>query len=633
MNNQNQQTLQMGTVIQDKWVILEFIGRGGMGEVYRAHQVNLKRDIAIKIISREWLESMQENEDELRAGLQRFRNEVLAMAQVRHPNILQIYDYGSFSVKKDQAALEKFEYIAMEYVPGGTLRSTMSEQGFYPEEHLTKEWLEKYFLPLLDGVRALHASGIIHRDLKPGNILLDGHTPRIADFGLARSARIGSMTMSTDIKGTPAYMSPEHFMDLKRADHRSDIYSLGKILFEAIDGKMGAGLIPLKSASLSKAESPFFEELDRIIRKATAEDRNERFGSLEEFQTAILTALASMGSGKGTGEVVKYAMPALLSRPKWIWAGIATAVILVMAMTVWHLLGEPGKSDFKPGGPSDTLSHVKPPAPSPKQSPAAGAADPLPSVLTGKDGARLFLITGDRMPPKEMLEPSGEALRMELFYMDETEVTNHQYVEFLNAALHRIHVEDQAVKGNGAAWLLLGEVVKGYEPIVFKSGTFVVKDPVHHSHPVVRVTADGAAAYAAHYGRRLPTAAEWLYAEKTGTDQRQAIPAAKPQQPAPTHMERMHGQSQEAKPSPKPSAVKQNRTERPVSVTQLPPNRYGVRGLDGNVDEWGIMPSEKTPQASDGTRYGVFPGGIGRPPWEAFKEVGFRTVMPPPKHN
>ncbi|MDD5204268.1 MAG: protein kinase [Desulfobacterales bacterium] len=75
----------------------------------------------------------------------------------------------------------------MEYVPGGTLRSTMSEEGFYSEEHLTKEWLDKYFLPVLEGVRALHASGIIHRDLKPANILLDGHTPGIADFGLAKS--------------------------------------------------------------------------------------------------------------------------------------------------------------------------------------------------------------------------------------------------------------------------------------------------------------------------------------------------------------------------------------------------------------------------------------------------------------
>jgi hypothetical protein len=90
-------------------------------------------------------------------------------------------------------------------------------------------------------------------------------------------------------------------------------------------------------------------------------------------------------------------------------------------------------------------------------------------------------------------------------------------------------------------------------------------------------------------------------------------------------MERMHGQTQ------KPSAVKQTPLERPVSVTQLPPNRYGVRGLDGNVDEWGILPSEKTPKAPDGIRYAVLPEGIGRLAWEAFKKVGFRTVMTPMK--
>ena len=252
MSNHNNHTLQVGTVIEDKWIILEFLGKGGMGEVYRAHQLNLKRDIAIKIISREWLDSVKENEEELEVGLQRFRNEVLAMAQVRHQNLLQIYDYGSFSVKKGEGE-SKFEYIVMEYIPGGTLRSTMSEEGFYPEEELVREWLAKYFLPVLNGVEFLHSEGIIHRDLKPGNILMDGNIPRITDFGLARSSRIRPVTISTDIKGTPAYMSPEHFMDLKRADHRADIYSLGKMIFEAIDGKIGPDTIPLKTGIIDTA--------------------------------------------------------------------------------------------------------------------------------------------------------------------------------------------------------------------------------------------------------------------------------------------------------------------------------------------------------------------------------------------
>ena len=88
-------------MLNDKWVILELIGKGGMGEVYRAHQLNLKRDVAIKVISREWLQTLEDDVEEIEIGLQRFRREVQAMSQIRHPNVLQIFDYGSDSIKKD----------------------------------------------------------------------------------------------------------------------------------------------------------------------------------------------------------------------------------------------------------------------------------------------------------------------------------------------------------------------------------------------------------------------------------------------------------------------------------------------------------------------------------------------------
>jgi serine/threonine protein kinase len=106
MNNNLKNSLRMGQIINDKWVILEFIARGGMGEVYRAHQMNLKRDVVIKVISPEWLETLADNEEELETGLQRFRNEVQAMAQVRHQNIVQIYDYGSLLVEKTDEAVQ-----------------------------------------------------------------------------------------------------------------------------------------------------------------------------------------------------------------------------------------------------------------------------------------------------------------------------------------------------------------------------------------------------------------------------------------------------------------------------------------------------------------------------------------------
>ncbi|MGD9245047.1 MAG: protein kinase [Desulfobacterales bacterium] len=101
MSNLPNNILQIGHVLNDKWVIIDFIGEGAMGEVYRAHQLNLKRDVAIKVISQDMLQSFEDDPKEIEIVLQRFRREVQAMAQVRHPNVLQIMDYGSDAIFKD----------------------------------------------------------------------------------------------------------------------------------------------------------------------------------------------------------------------------------------------------------------------------------------------------------------------------------------------------------------------------------------------------------------------------------------------------------------------------------------------------------------------------------------------------
>ncbi len=214
-------TFKVGDVLNNKWVILEFIDKGGMGEVYRAHQTNLNRDVAIKVVSREWLESIDEDNDEATTLIHRFRREVQTMSQIRHPNVLQIYDHDSVKME-NCSENENLEYIAMEYIPGGSLRSTMSEEGFFPDEAGVKNWIKKYFMPVLAGVKALHDKGIIHRDLKPENILMDGDTPKIADFGLARSNKLKPVTQSMEVKGSPHYMSPEHFFEFKVEEEEDD---------------------------------------------------------------------------------------------------------------------------------------------------------------------------------------------------------------------------------------------------------------------------------------------------------------------------------------------------------------------------------------------------------------------------
>ena len=293
MSNCRINIFEPGNVLNNKWVILELIGKGAMGEIYLAHQLNLKRDVAIKVVSEELLKDFEDDPDEIETAFQRFKREVHAMARVRHPNVLQIFDYGSAVIQREAGDCP-VEFIAMEYIPGDTLRFTMSEEGFYPEQDLTRDWLEEYFLPVLDGIEAIHDLDIVHRDIKPENILMDGKTPKIADFGLARSTRLKPVTQSMDVKGTAHYMSPEHFFDFRKADQRADIYSLGKILFEAITGKLGEGTIPFKTVSLPNTETPFFEKLDRVIQDATAENRENRLASVAQLRTAILDAIDAL---------------------------------------------------------------------------------------------------------------------------------------------------------------------------------------------------------------------------------------------------------------------------------------------------------------------------------------------------
>ena len=126
MNETIKGILEIGTVLDEKWVILELLGKGGMGEVYRAHQLNLKRDVAIKIISDDFLQSFEGDDEEIEIIRSRFRREVKAMARIRHPNIVQIFDHGSTSIRKEEETVP-LEYIVMEFIPGATLRFTMSE--------------------------------------------------------------------------------------------------------------------------------------------------------------------------------------------------------------------------------------------------------------------------------------------------------------------------------------------------------------------------------------------------------------------------------------------------------------------------------------------------------------------------
>ena len=603
MTDKNMQSLAAGTVLNGKWIILEFIAKGGMGEIYRAHQLNLKRDVAIKIVSKEWLQDIEEDEEEMENAFRRFRQEVLTMAQIRHPNVIQIYDFDKATVKSGEDEIE-IEYIALEYIPGRTLKDTMREEGFYPEEDTMARWLEKTFIPMLEGVEAVHRAGILHRDLKPANVLMDGDIPKIADFGLARSCKLESMTCSLEIKGSPAYMAPEQFIDFKGTDNRTDIYSLGKILFEAADGKIPEKSIPFKQARLKKAETPFYEKIDRIIGKATDEKPENRYQDILEFKNDVLEALELFRTQPADGIKQHSQSGILLSRPRQIALGIL-GVLLVAALSFWawhsireHFLKAPAASEnrrleYTSGDPS----YVTYPA-------------GVPREVSTPDGTKLALVPGGEfMLPPTVAGGTGIKVKVDAFYMDATPVTNQQFVDFLNAIRTDLVVSSGAVKKGEQIYLYLGEATQGYEPIIFKDGVFRVKHSGHSACPVVRVTGYGARAYAEFYHRSLPSVSQWLWA------------------------------ASEARGSFPQSLFKP--LKQPTPVMLMPENALGIRGLEIHFGNWVIndTPNVDTAQGKRSNGLAIIGGGeagrgvnnkipapVIRQPWEAFEEVGFRCA-------
>jgi non-specific serine/threonine protein kinase/serine/threonine-protein kinase len=257
----------MGDVIDDKYKLLEELGKGGMGIVYKAEQLKpVKRTVALKIIKL-GMDTQQ--------VIARFEAERQALAVLDHPNIAKVYDAGTIASGRP--------YFVMEHVRGIPMT-------VYCDKHKlnTRERLE-LFIPLCEAVQHAHQKGIIHRDLKPSNVLVtikdDESIPMIIDFGIAKATehRLTERTLFTEqgqLIGTPEYMSPEQAeMSGLDVDTRTDIYSLGIILYELL-----VGVLPFDPETLRSAG---FGEIQRIIRESDPPKASTRFSDLANTQALI----------------------------------------------------------------------------------------------------------------------------------------------------------------------------------------------------------------------------------------------------------------------------------------------------------------------------------------------------------
>ncbi len=286
-----------GTLYARRYEVIEELGRGGMGKVYKVLDKEIQEEVALKLLNPEIAADEK--------TIERFRNELKYARRITHRNVCRMHD-----INRDKDTY----FITMEYVPGEDLKTVIKRTGRFPEAEAVPIAAQ-----VCEGLAEAHRLGVVHRDLKPQNIMIDGNkNVRIMDFGIARSLAAKGVTEAGMIIGTPDYMSPEQVEGME-ADARSDIYALGATLYEMVTGRVPfEGDTALIIAMKHKAEIPLSpkeinpelsEELTTVILKCLEKEREKRYQTAEE----LLAELRCLEEGLPTATgALKPKIPAFL---------------------------------------------------------------------------------------------------------------------------------------------------------------------------------------------------------------------------------------------------------------------------------------------------------------------------------
>jgi serine/threonine protein kinase len=312
------------------YLITDKLGEGGMGVVYKARDTRLDRVLAVKILPPGKVADAERK--------RRFVKEAKAASALNHPNIVTIYDIDE---------QDGMDFIAMEFVPGQTLDRLITRQGMPPSEVL------RYAVQIAGALSAAHAAGIVHRDLKPGNIMVaDSGLVKVLDFGLAKltenttateDGRTETLIAKADtaegvILGTIAYMSPEQAQGLK-LDARSDIFSLGALLYEMLTGRRafsGDNKVSTLAAILIREPEALAEttprEMDRIVTRCLRKDPARRFQNMADLKVALEELKEESESGR-----LAPVAPPPPPKPRWRLAAAALAIAALVSAGGWSV--------------------------------------------------------------------------------------------------------------------------------------------------------------------------------------------------------------------------------------------------------------------------------------------------------
>jgi len=362
-------------LIAGRYELERRLGSGGMAAVFCAYDRRLERRVAVKVLHQQWSRDAD--------YLERFRREARAVAQLNHQNIVTVIDRGEWQGRP---------FIVFEYIEGETLKQLVARSGPLPSSRALELAID-----IGRGLAFAHRHGVVHRDVKPQNVLLvrDGEA-KVTDFGIARSADLDELTLAGAIIGTSHYISPEQATG-QAVDERTDVYSLGAVLFELLTGIVpfdGDGFIevamrhvtdPVPSVLERRPDAP--PRVAAAVARALAKDPNSRFQSMDEFVRALESCLADPGEASDTQILVPVFTPeASLRHQRGRTRLLLAAVLLALAAG-----GTAGGLYFF-GFQSQALKSHAPALSAPIRLRAVAAYDPSPGDGV-EDNQRLPLAT------------------------------------------------------------------------------------------------------------------------------------------------------------------------------------------------------------------------------------------------